>query len=88
MLGASMAHANLDHVPVSFGPVGRLQRFGLAVFCPENKEVMIRLGGFYDTDKEAIKAVTEKYGAKSAYVAMIKAAVKQVKEYEKGNRDD
>jgi hypothetical protein len=38
------------------------------------------LGCFWGTEKAAIAAVSKKYGAKSAYVSIVKAACAVVKE--------
>ena len=61
----------------SFGPIGKEWRTAYA-YEHEGK-VNIRLGCFNDTTKEAIKKVSEKYGAKSEYVAAIKLAEKVIK---------
>jgi len=58
---------------ISFGPVGNDGRIGYAVTGKEG-DIMVQLGCFWGTQKEAVAAVSEKYGKKGAYVALLKAA--------------
>lgn len=66
---------------VSFGPVGNEGRIGYAV--QHEKSIMVRLVCFWGTEKEAIEAVSKKYGARSGYVSILRAACKCVKEQKK-----
>ena len=82
MEGANMKGANMEgaiNAPniFSFGPIGKEWRTAYA-YEHEGK-VNIRLGCFNDTTSAAIKKVSEKYGAKSEYVAAIKLAEKVIK---------
>ena len=62
----------------SFYPVGSRRRTGYAV--KHANCIMIQLGCFWGSSEEAIRKVSEKYGADSSYVDFIKAAVKTLKE--------
>lgn len=65
---------------VSFTGVGGLRRYGYAV--RHEKCVMVKLGCFWGTEKEAFKAIGKKYGKRSAYGQIVKAACRVVKEHE------
>ena len=85
LAGANLAGANLagakglKNPPISFGCVGKYKRTGFVII--ENEEIVVRLGCFKGSEKGALKAVGDKYGKKSGYVAMIKAACLVAREY-------
>ncbi len=81
--GANLRWANLrwaDNVcaPIPIGLVGEDMRTGYATWS--GKEVIVILGCFTGTEKEAIKAVSDKYGPRSGYAMMVRAACKVAKE--------
>ena len=77
---ADLRNAENGKLPVSFGPVGKEQRTGYAIWDDEKKYSMVRLGCFYGTEKEAVTAVVKKYGSRSGYAMMVRAACKVAKE--------
>ena len=66
--------------PVLISLVGEEERTGYAIWDNDKKEVFITLGCFIGTEKEAIKSVSDKYGARSGYAMMVRAACKVAKE--------
>ena len=91
--GANLRRANLEGAkaaifPVSFGPIGKEMRTGYAIWDSEKENVYVRLGCFYDTDKKAIEEVSNKYGARSGYTMMVKAACKVAKEHKVFNEKE
>ena len=64
---------------IQFGPIGEHHRIGYAVM--HDSGPMIKLGCFWGTQKEAVEEIRYKYGMKSSYEAIVKAACKQLKEY-------
>jgi hypothetical protein len=57
---------------VSFGPVGDEGRIGYAV--AHEDEPRVQLGCFWGAQAEAVTAIRKKYGADSAYEALVVAA--------------
>ena len=78
--GANLSEANNLCAPVPIGSVGEHIRTGYATWCPNKKDVIVTLGCFTGTEKEAIKAVSDKYGSRSGYAMMAKAACKVARE--------
>lgn len=75
---ADLSCAKNGVIPVIIGQVGNEIRTGYALWTPDG--VQVALGCFAGTEKEAVKAVSNKYGARSGYVMMVKAACKVAKE--------
>ncbi len=81
---ADLSYADLRYAAVkaiSFTGVGKEKRTGYAAM--EGKEIIVRLGCFRGTEKEALTAIKKKYGRGSAYEMIVKGACKQLKENEK-----
>ncbi|MGB0817797.1 MAG: pentapeptide repeat-containing protein [Candidatus Puniceispirillaceae bacterium] len=78
--GAYLEGADLEGANslVSFGPVGKKGRIGYVV--QHEKTIMVRLGCFWGSEKEAIAAVSKKYGSRSGYAGILRAACKVLKE--------
>jgi len=72
--GAYLSGANLSGAKgiISFGPIGELGRIGYANIIDGKPRVY--LGCFAGTLKEACDAIRKKYGKKSTYEALVKAA--------------
>ena len=70
LCGANLRGADLRGAKgiVSFGPVGGELRIGYMTSAG------VKLGCFWGSYKDALSAVSEKYGEQSAYVQMLKAA--------------
>ena len=77
--GADLSGADLwrDRGVVSFGPVGFERRIGYAFML--NGKPHLRLGCFTGTEKEALDAISEKYGPRSSYAALVRAACRELK---------
>jgi hypothetical protein len=78
LTGASLSKADLRRAKgiISFGPVGDDGRIGYAV--NHGTHAMVQLGCFWGTEKEALAAIKEKYGARSSYAALVRAACRIV----------
>ena len=73
---ANLSSANIK--AVAFTGCGKENRAGYAIV--DGKEIKVRLGCFYDTEKAALTAIRKKYGRNSAYEMIVKGACKQLKE--------
>ena len=80
LIGANLRGAkNLTiFVPIAF--VGNELRQGYAQWKAGEKQVYVQLGCFWGTEKEALKEVGEKYGSRSSYCQMIRAACRIARE--------
>ena len=80
LTGANLTGANLTGAKgvVTFGPIGSALRIGYAV--AHDKTAMVLLGCFWGTRKEALDAIRQKYGPRSAYAALVSAACRAVME--------
>jgi hypothetical protein len=79
LYGANLESANLVYAKAVclFYCVGEHRRTGVAVM--HDKTAMVALGCFWGTEKEAIEAIRGKYGLKTAYEQMVKAACLVIK---------
>ena len=83
--GANLSRANLSGADlsgavgvVSFGPIGNDRRIGYAV--RHSRYVMVKLGCFWGTEEEALAAIAKKYGPRSKYASLVRAACATLKE--------
>ena len=82
---ANLSYANLRSaknaiIPITIGQCGNDIRTGYAIWDDIEKKVFVRLGCFYGEEKKAIDAVSKKYGSRSGYLMMVRAACKIAKE--------
>jgi hypothetical protein len=72
--GAYLSGADLSGAKnvMSFGPVGEERRIGYAV--RHDGIAMVKLGCFWGTQKDALAAISKKYGPRSKYAALVRAA--------------
>ena len=82
---ADLHYANLRSaknaiIPITIGQCGNDIRTGYAIWDDIEKKVFVRLGCFYGEEKKAIDAVSKKYGSRSGYLMMVRAACKIAKE--------
>ena len=85
LYGANLSGANLSRADlsgavgvVSFGPIGNDRRIGYAV--RHSRYVMVKLGCFWGTEEEALAAIAKKYGPRSKYASLVRAACATLKE--------
>lgn len=62
---------------ISFGPVGGVGRVGVATL--RESKTMVQLGCFWGTEKEALAAIRKKYGPRTTYAALVKAACAELR---------
>ena len=89
LIGADLSDANLTDADltwailtwakgiIKFGPVGEHERTGYAV--DHGDMIMVKLGCFWGTKKDALEAISEKYGENSEYAAAVEAACTELK---------
>ena len=72
--GANLSVADLRGAKgiISFGPVGSERRIGYAV--NHGSVAMVQLGCFWGTQKDAVAAIHKRYGPRSKYAAIVRAA--------------
>lgn len=82
--GANLSGVNLDGADlygakniISFGPVGGVGRVGVATL--RESKTMVQLGCFWGTEKEALAAIRKKYGPRTTYAALVKAACAELR---------
>jgi len=77
---ADLRYAEHIIIPITINGLGEECRTGYAIWDNEGKEVFVRLGCFWGTQKEALAAISKKYGSKSGYYQVVKGACLIAKE--------